>query len=292
MTNVLTKTVLGRTGLEISRVIYGGIISMNEEQKDSDYYVDYAIDHGINYFDIAPSYGNAQEILGRSLKNKRNNVYLACKTGEFSRENGSKQFYESLDMLYTDHFDVFQLHGLSSMEQVEIAFSANGIMEFLVKAKDEGKIRNIGFSAHNESVAFKALSMYDFDTVLFPFNWSMNISLNAGNELLQEAANRNMGILALKVLAERALTENESDKYPKSWYKPIDLTETEFIRAAVDFSFSLGIHSMIPPGYFSYLKFMINDKAIRYGNDPSSSSADYLKQRLNPIEKEILPHIR
>jgi hypothetical protein len=52
-----------------------------------------------------------------------------------------------------------------------------------------------------------------------------------------------MGILALKVLAERALTENESDKYPKSWYKPIDLTETEFIRAAVDFSFSLGIHS-------------------------------------------------
>ena len=78
----MKKRKLGNTGYEISPVIYGGIVSMNDGQANSDQYVSWAIEHGINYFDIAPSYGDAQEKLGNSLRSYRSKVYLACKTAQ------------------------------------------------------------------------------------------------------------------------------------------------------------------------------------------------------------------
>ncbi len=285
------KTELGRTGLKISRIVYGGIISTQERQQDSDRYVDHAISHGINYFDVAPSYGNAQEIMGNSIKDKRKDIFLACKTGEFEIESGKKEFYESLKLLHTDYFDVYQLHGLTNFGQLERAFDSNGIMGFLVKAKKEGIIRNIGFSSHNEKIALKALDLYDFDTVMFPFNWSMNISMKAGDDLLTEAKKRNLGILGLKTLADRAITEDEKVRFPKSWYKPIDLTDIDFIRAAVSYTFSIGVHAIVPPGYFEYLKLLIDDFGYFADQEYFVKSKEYLGVRINSRENEILPDI-
>ena len=107
----------GRTGFEISAVSYGGIVSMDDGQAASDRYVSWAIDRGVNYFDIAPSYGDAQEKLGNSLKPYRSGVRLACKTGERMRKGAEREMLESMRMLHTDHFDVYQLHGISSMER-------------------------------------------------------------------------------------------------------------------------------------------------------------------------------
>ncbi len=137
----------GRTGIRISAVSYGGIVSAgfydgvnypDLGQASSDRYVSWAIDQGINYFDVAPSYGNAQEQLGNSLKNHRNRVHLACKTGKRDRVGAEKELTESLKQLHTDHLDVYQLHAISSMEDVEASFAPGGVME-LMRAEGKGR---------------------------------------------------------------------------------------------------------------------------------------------------------
>lgn len=143
----------GRTGIQISPIIFGGIINMNETQKTADDYVDYAVDAGINYFDVAPSYGDAQSRLGPALKKHRSDLFLACKTMDRSAAGAKAELLESLAVLGTDHFDVYQMHALMTQEDLDQAFAPGGAMETFVWAKKEGLIRNIGFSAHNEDIA-------------------------------------------------------------------------------------------------------------------------------------------
>lgn len=259
MNNIITKNILGRTGLEVSRVAYGGIISGSEQQNDSDRFVAYAIENGVNYFDVAPAYGDAQKILGNSLIPYRNSINLACKTNEFTRVAGMAQFQESMELLHTDHFDVFQLHALTEMSQLEQAFSSDGIMGFLDQAKKEGRIRNLGFSSHNEDVALKALEYYDFDTVLFPLTWSLNLSKNTGSRIISAAKSRNMGILALKAMAYRHWKQDELHSQPKCWYKPIDPDNKELLIAACNFTLSLGVDTFLPPGEFQYFRFAVEN---------------------------------
>jgi aryl-alcohol dehydrogenase-like predicted oxidoreductase len=111
---------LGNTGYQVSAVVYGGIVSMRDGQTNSDRYVAWAIEQGINYFDVAPTYGDAQEKLGQSLIPYRKDVYLACKTKQRLREGAEKEMKESLRLLHTDHFDVYQMHELPTKEDLDI----------------------------------------------------------------------------------------------------------------------------------------------------------------------------
>ena len=110
---------LGKTGFTVSAVAYGGIVSASQYgettfpgdgQRASDSYVALAIEQGINYFDVAPTYGNAQMMLGNSLKHYRRNIHLACKTEARTRAQAEKLMHESLNLLHTDYFDVYQMH--------------------------------------------------------------------------------------------------------------------------------------------------------------------------------------
>jgi aryl-alcohol dehydrogenase-like predicted oxidoreductase len=253
----MKNTILGRTGLSVSRIVYGGIVSKDEIQEDSDRYVSYAIEKGVNYFDVAPAYGNAQTVLGQSLIPHRKDIYLACKANEFSEEAGKTQFFESLKLLHTDYFDVYQLHALTNPEDLELAFSKKGIMNFLVNAKKDGLIRNLGFSAHNDEVACKATELYDFDTVLFPLNWSTHMTHQFGSGILELAKKNNMGVLALKSLALRKWKPNEENNYPKCWYKPIDMNRPLAV-SAMKYTLSLGAHTLVPPGEFEYFKYAVD----------------------------------
>ena len=263
----MEKRILGKTGYAVTPVVYGGIVSMRDGQDASDRYVAWAVDRGINYFDVAPSYGDAQEKLGKSLRPYRNGVYLACKTQERRAGKARAEMEESLRMLYTDHFDVYQLHALSTLEDVETAFGPGGVMEVVEKAKRDGIIRRAGITAHSEEAALAALARYDFDTVLFPFNWSLVMSWGNGTKLLQEAKRRNMGILAMKAFIERAWDsreEREGSRFPKSWCKPIDPEDTAFGLAAMRFALSLGVDTLVPPGNFESFSFAVEhiDEAL------------------------------
>jgi predicted aldo/keto reductase-like oxidoreductase len=164
----MKKRTLGRTNELLSVIGFGGIIVMNETQENANNFVAEAIDRNINYFDIAPTYGNAQERLGPALKPYRDKCFLACKTAERDAKSSEKELYESLDFLKTDHFDLYQFHAICSVEEVEKIFASDGAMETFIKAKEKRLVKYLGFSAHSEEAALLMLDKYDFDTVLFP----------------------------------------------------------------------------------------------------------------------------
>ncbi|MBQ4384247.1 MAG: aldo/keto reductase [Firmicutes bacterium] len=288
----------GNTGFNISAVAYGGIISAGhygqtimpgDGQANSDGYVSWAVDQGVNYFDVAPTYGDAQLMLGNSLKPYRKNVYLACKTTERTRKEAEKRMKESMELLHTDYFDVYQMHALVKMEDVETAFGPGGIMEMMVEMKEKGIARKLGFTAHSEAVALKALSLYNFDTVLFPFNWHMNMAHGMGNTLIRTAKERGMGVLCMKSMIERAWTDEEryASKYPKSWCKPFDTDEEpEILLAAVKYALSLGVDTIIPPGNFDHFKFAVEHIDEALASPFSDAERAMLAARLEQVKDQ------
>lgn len=168
----MEKRILGKTGEKLSVIGFGGIVVKEETRKDSSEFVSRAISRGINYFDVAPQYGNAQEMMGPALKPYRKDVFLACKTLERSKKEAKKELHDSLKKLKTDHFDLYQLHAVTTLSEVKQILGPGGAIEAFEEAKKEGLIRFIGFSAHTEEAALALMEQYDFATILFPFSWS------------------------------------------------------------------------------------------------------------------------
>lgn len=256
----MRKVTLGNTGFMISPITYGGIVSKDDGQAASDRYVAWAIDHGINYFDVAPSYGDAEEKLGNSLKPYRKDVYLACKTGKRLKADAEREFETSFRLLHTDYFDVYQMHSLTTDQDIEQAFGPGGVLEMMVKAKEDGKVRKLGITCHNEDVALKAISLYNFDTVMFPLNWGLNMKKDFGTRISRAAMQRGMGLLALKGLIHRAWKspqERQESRFPKSWCMPFENNDALAI-AALKYTHSLGPDTLIPPGNFESFSFMVD----------------------------------
>ena len=254
------KRKLGETGFKVFPVGYGGIVSMNDGQEASDRYVSWAIDRGVNYFDVAPSYGDAEEKLGNSLKAYRKKIYLACKTAKRISKEAEVEFEKSFERLHTNYFDVYQMHGLSTQEDIDQAFGPGGVLEMMVKAKRDGRVRKLGITAHSEEIALKAMAMYDFDTVLFPINWMMIFKKGMGRALCSDAKNRKMGLLAMKAqVLRRWLDEEDRGEYGKSWCKPIDTAEKETGIAAIKYAFRMGADITIPPGNFKSFSFAVDN---------------------------------
>jgi predicted aldo/keto reductase-like oxidoreductase len=194
---------------------------------------------------VAPSYGNAQNILGPALRPHRNRVYLACKTGIRTKDGALRELQESLKLLHTDYFDVYQLHGVNP-DEVDAVLGPGGALETLRAAKKEGLVRNIGFSSHHNEAAVRLMAGFSFDTVLFPINWACMIKNGLGVPVLQEAARQNMGRLAIKGLGHRA-KEPAEDGYPNCWYRPI-LDDPALAGLALRFTLSRDVHTAVSPG--------------------------------------------
>ena len=288
---------LGNTGFNVSAVAYGGIVSASvyggrpfqqDGQRHSDAYVSWAVDRGVNYFDVAPTYGNAQEMLGNSLAPWRKSVYLACKTNRRLKKDAEPLMLESLRLLRTDYFDVYQLHELSTMEELETAFGPGGTMEMLRDMKEKGIARRLGITAHSERVALRALELFPFDTVLFPFNWHLHMAHGMGGALLKAARERGMGVLCMKSMIDRAwLSEEEryASRYPKSWCRPFDTeTETGLLTAAVKYALSLQTDTIIPPGNFDHFSFAVDHIDDMLKNPFSEADRALLEEHLKDVK--------
>src|SRR5271154_3111059 len=220
-TNPIARRPLGKTGEHLSIIGFGGIVVMNEDTTQSKNIVAEAVDRGINYFDVAPSYGNAQERLGPALAPYRKNCFLACKTEGRMKDDSRKQLEESLRLLKTDHVDLYQFHALTKMTDLDKVLGPGGAMETMEAAKKEGKIRYIGFSVHSAETAVAAMERYNFDTILFPVNWVLFTQAGFGPQILKKAQEKKMGILALKGMAKTVWPAGEKDHpQPKCWYQP------------------------------------------------------------------------
>ncbi len=260
----LPRRVLGKTGEKLSVIGFGAIMLNDNPQDFANELVAKAYDLGVNYYDVAPNYGNAQQKLGPALKPYRNNCFLACKTHERGADGAQKTLEDSLRKLETDHFDLYQLHALSSVDDVNKVFASGGAMETIVKAKKEGKIKHVGFSAHSVDAALLAMKNYDFDSILFPINFACWNAGNFGPQVYAEAEKRGMGILALKAMALTPL-ERDEQKFDKNvWYRPIQ--DEEVMKMALKYTLSKNITAAVPPGkntlFLKALEFMNEYKPI------------------------------
>jgi len=242
----IEKRELGKTGWKLSVVGFGGIVVMNATTEQAAARVKEAIDYGVNYFDVAPTYGNAEEMLGPALEPYRKKVFLACKTGQRKKDGARRELEESLEKLRTDHFDLYQLHAVTTMEDVNTIFSDDGAIQAFRQAREEGLVKNLGFSAHSVEAATALMERFDFDTILFPFNYACWYHGNFGPQVLEMAKKREMGILALKAMAYRPWPEGAEKTIDKAWYEP--LTDKEDARKGLRFTLSHPVTAAIPPG--------------------------------------------
>ena len=253
----IARRALGRTGEELSIIGFGGIVVMNEETGAAANIVAEAVDRGINYFDVAPSYGNAQEKLGPALAPYRNKCFLACKTGGRSKEDSRAELEESLRQLKTDHLDLYQFHALTRMTDLDKVLGPGGAMETMEAAKKEGKIRFIGFSVHSAETALAAMESYNFDTILFPLNWVLFTRAGFGPQILERARQKKMGILALKGMAKTVWAEGQKNHpQPKCWYQPAAFPG----EASLGLRWTLGhpVTAAIPPGDERYFRLAMD----------------------------------
>jgi len=256
--NPIARRTLGKTGEKLSIIGFGGIVVMDETPGDATNIVAEAVDRGINYFDVAPSYGNAQERLGPALAPYRNKCFLACKTEGRMKDDSRAQLEESLRLLKTDHLDLYQFHALTKMTDLDKVLGPGGAMETMEAAKKEGKIRYIGFSVHSAETAVAAMDRYPFDTILFPLNWVLYTQAGFGPQILKKAQEKKMGILALKGMAKTVWPEGERKDHPepKCWYQPARFPD----EASLGYRWTLGhpITAAIPPGDERYFRLAMD----------------------------------
>jgi aryl-alcohol dehydrogenase-like predicted oxidoreductase len=237
---------------------------MNMNQPRANNLVAEAFDRGINYFDVAPFYGDAQQRLGPALKPYRKRSFLACKTDERSKRGAQAELEESLRLLKTDHFDLYQFHYLTTLDEVETVFGPDGAMETFQAAKQAGQVRFLGFSAHSVEAALAAMARYEFDSILFPINFVLFSQANFGPQVLAKARKMGMGILALKAMAKttwpKAMKESQRPN-PKCWYQPAPFPEEAAL--GLRWTLSKPITAAIPPGDEKYFRLAM-DVAQRF----------------------------
>ncbi|MDX9724893.1 MAG: aldo/keto reductase [Bacteroidales bacterium] len=255
--NRIEKRMLGRTGQMLSVIGFGGIVVRDSSPEEASRLVAMAINAGINYFDVAPSYGDAEIKLGPALEPYRKEVFLACKTTERTREGARKELENSLKNLRTGYFDLYQHHAVTTLADVETLLGPGGSMETFLEARKEGKIKYIGFSAHSVEAAMALMDRFDFDTILFPFNYATWHKGNFGPQVMEKARQKGMGILALKAMAKGPWQKGaDRTRYPKCWYEP--LTGEEEIKLGLRFTMSHPVTAAIPPGEAELFTIALN----------------------------------
>lgn len=237
-----------REGVELSIIGFGGIVVIGQEQEAANRLVAEAVERGVNYFDVAPSYGDGEaEIkLGNALVPHRKNIFLACKTGQRDAEGARRELEQSLRRLHTDHVDLYQFHGVTTMQEVEKILGPGGAAETFLKAREEGKVRFLGTSAHSVEAVMALMDRFKLDSILFPTNFVCFAQGNFGPQVVAHAKEKGIARLALKAMAYTKWPPQGEKNYPKCWYKPVE--DPALARQALRFTLSQDITAAVPPG--------------------------------------------
>ena len=197
--------ILGKTGLNISRLGFGGIPIQKIDAEGTKVLIERLIADGVNFIDTARGYTVSEQYLGYALDGVREKFVVATKSTSRTKVDMAKDIEESLKNLRTDYIDLYQLHnpGASDMKTV---VSEGGALEALLEAKAVGKIRHIGITLHSIEVFKQAIELPWVETIMFPYN----IVETQGEELIAECAKKNIGFICMKPLAGGAIEDVET----------------------------------------------------------------------------------
>lgn len=224
---VLPTLTFGRTGHQSSRILFGAAAlgAMNQDRADAT--IAQVRAAGVNHFDTAASYGEAELRLAPWLASHRDEIFLATKTGERSGDAARAELERSLDRMGIDQVDLIQLHNLVEPDEWEQAHRPDGAVAALAKARDEGLVRFIGVTGHGTRIAgmhSRSLEAFDYDSVLLPYNLTMldNPAYRHDvEELLATCAEREVAVQTIKSIARGRWPEGFSGKR-FSWYEPLE----------------------------------------------------------------------
>jgi len=252
----MERRALGKTGRKLSIIGFGGLLLKNSTPAQAADWVRTAVEVGVNYFDVAPSYGNSEERLGPALEPYRAEVFLACKTTQRRRAEAEAELNRSLSRLRTDYFDLYQLHAVTKLEDVETVLGPGGAIEAFEAARRAGKIRLIGFSAHSVEAALALMERYAFDTILFPVNYATWHAGHFGPQVLEAAKKKKVGILALKAMAKRPWPKGaDRTAFPNCWYEP--MSDSEEALMGLRFTLSHPVTAAVTPASPTCLKLAL-----------------------------------
>lgn len=253
---------LGKTNHMSSVVAFGGAALWQVSQAEADAAIEMAVARGVNHFDVAPSYGEAEIRLGPWMEKHHKEIFLACKTQARSKAAAWESIKRSLDRLKVDYFDLFQFHGVDDLETLNVILSPVGALEAVLEARQQGLVRYIGITGHRAYLHCEALNRFDFDTVLLPLNRVLAAHCNDFNDfrpLLELAQRKNVGTIAIKSVTKRPW-EGPMHMH-KTWYEPFDSPVD--IEKSLRYTLSQGVTTAAMPGDLG-LWPMILDSADRF----------------------------
>lgn len=251
--------IFGRTGHASTVAIFGGAVLGKLDQGTADLVVRQFIDAGVNHIDIAPSYGNAEALIGPWMPQIRDQVFLGCKTGKRTKETATEEMHQSLKRLRVDSFDLYQSHAVTSISELDLVTRAGGALEAMIEAKQAGLTRFIGITGHGydaPAVFLEALRRYDYDSILFPINFVQyadpTYRQNA-EALIAECRKRNVGTMIIKSVCKAPW--GERNRAFHTWYEPFN--DMEMIQPSVNFVLSQDITGLCTAGDYRVLPKML-----------------------------------
>jgi aryl-alcohol dehydrogenase-like predicted oxidoreductase len=232
---------LGKTGYQVGIFSLGGQASVEKPNNEAVAVpiVEKALDLGVNYIDTAARYGGderwSQRYIGQVMKRRRAQAFLASKTHDRTRDGSLKLLEDSLRLLQTDHLDLWQIHNLSQMGQVDQIFAPDGAVKAQIEAKEQGLVRHIGITGHADpEVLIEAIRRYPFDTVLLALNAADVHHLSFKEKLLPLAVEKQMGIIGMKIPARGRILSSfappSQPASPQAGTQPGTLVMSEALR--------------------------------------------------------------
>lgn len=232
---------LGRLGHHSTVLIYGAAALGEVSQEVADRAIDEALEAGINHFDVAADYGDAELRLGHRMAELRDRVFLATKTGLRDSEPAWRQIGSSLERLRTDRVDLLQLHAIGDLTELDRATGPGGALEAALRAQEQGMVGAVGITGHGSAAAathLEALRRFRFATVLTPLNavlWRDAGFRDDYQALVEEVRRQDAGLMTIKTISRRnwdvGAAEPPGGQRFSTWYEP--LSDAEAIRAAV-----------------------------------------------------------
>ena len=258
----MEKRRLGKTG-QISSILTFGAAALGQvTQAEADKAIELAVSHGVNHFDVAPTYGEAELRLGPWMEKHRDEIFLGCKTTERSKAGTWQSLQRSLERLRVKDFDLFQFHGVNDLETLNAVLGPGGALEAVLEAREQGLVRYIGITGHRPFVQVEALNRFPFDTVLFPLNRILAARRNDYSDfsiLLDQAKQKDVGMLGIKAITKRPW-QGPVHNYG-TWYEPFD--NQDDIDKSLWYTLSQGITTAPMAGDVA-LWPMLLDAAERY----------------------------
>lgn len=228
---------LGRLEHRSSVLLYGAAALGDVDQHTADASVQEALGAGINHFDVAADYGDAELRLGPWMSRIRDDIFLATKTGLRTRDEAWAQINASLERLQTDRVDLLQLHAIGDLDELDRATGSGGALEAALRAQDEGLVGAVGITGHGPHAAqthLEALRRHPFATVLTPLNpvlWRDADYRSAYDALVAEVQRQDAGLMTIKTVSRRNWPQGPDGAPYATWYEPFD--DAERIRGAV-----------------------------------------------------------